>query len=122
MAEKQRHGCLTAWLVLMIIANSGLTLHYLASGETVRRVNPAMPDWTLPVLIAGGLLNVAFAFALLQWKKWGFIGSASMAVVLFVVNLVSGFGPRSFGGLIGFAILYALLRLGGERNAWYRLE
>jgi len=122
VVEKGRHGCLTAWLVFMIIVNSGTALYYLASGQSVRQLNPAMPDWALPVLILGCVLNVVFAVALFQWKKWGFYGFVCVAVVAMMVNFASGLGPFALTGLVGIAVLYAVLRIGGERNAWDNLD
>jgi hypothetical protein len=83
MAEaKKRHGCLTAWLVLMIVANSASALWYVLRSETIRRSLPNAPGWALPVLIVVSLFNVVCAGTLLQWKKWGFRGSCASCETL----------------------------------------
>jgi hypothetical protein len=122
-ALKQRHGCLTAYLVFMIIANSATALIYLVGAEDIRRKIPNIPEWSFPVLIAGTILNLVFAIALLRWKKWGFWGFVATAVVLFFVNLSLGFalGP-ALVGLLGVAILYGVLHIGKERQGWSQLD
>jgi hypothetical protein len=124
MAEaKQRHGCLTAWLVLMIVANSAVALMYLLGSSALRRSLPNAPGWAFPVLIAIGVLNVVFAVALLQWKKWGFWGFCATAVAALFVNLSIGLGVgQSLIGLVGIAILYGVLQIGSANKGWPQLE
>lgn len=119
---KQRHGCLTAYLVLMIVANSATALIYLVGSEDIRRSVPNMPDLVFPVLIAAGIFNLICAIALFRWKKWGFWGFVVSAVVVFAINLSGGVGIASaLGGLVGVAILYGVLQIGKERAGWPQL-
>lgn len=120
---KQRHGCLTAYLVFMIVANSFTSLLYLVGSEGIKRNMPTMPDWAFPVLIIGGIFQIICAIALFRWKKWGFGGLVASAVIVFIINLSIGLkaGP-AMGGLLGVAILYGVLQIGKERNGWSQLE
>ena len=123
MAEpKKRHGCLTAWLVLMIIVNSLAALIYLFGRALIYQSVPNLPGWAFPVLFVGLLFNVACAIALLKWKKWGFWGFSASAVLALILNLSFGMGVSSIGGLIGVAILYGVLHIGGENKGWPQLE
>jgi len=97
---KQRHGCLTAWLILMIIANSLTSLMYLFGSGAIRQQFPDAPGWAFPVLAVLGIVNLVFAIALFSWKKWGFFGFAATSVAASIVNLAVGlnitqalFGP-----------------------------
>ena len=120
---KQRHGCLTAYLVFMIIANSATSLIYLVGSEGIRKNAPNMPEWVFPVLIVGGIFNLVCAIALFRWKKWGFWGFVCSAAVVFFVNLAIGLNPvAAVGGLLGVAILYGVLHIGKERKGWTQLE
>jgi hypothetical protein len=120
---RQRHGCLTAWLVLMIVANSATSLLYLFRSDVIRRNLPNAPAWIFPVLIVAALFNLACAVALFQWKKWGFWGFCASSLVALVVNISSGLGiGTALFGLIGVAILYAVLNIGGENKGWPQLE
>jgi hypothetical protein len=119
---KSRHGCATAWLIFMIIANAAVMLLYLVSGNQIKQNLPNSPDWVLPVLIGLGALNVVFAVFLLAWKKWAFYGFAANSILILFVNLAAGLGAQSVSGLVGIAILYGVLQIGGERSTWNQLE
>ena len=120
---KQRHGCLTAYLVFIIIANSASAFMYIVGREAIRQNLPDMPDWAFPVLIAFGVLNLVCAIALFKWKKWGFWGFTFSACIVLVVNLAIGLSPaQAFGGLIGVAILYGVLQIGRTNKGWPQLE
>jgi MFS superfamily sulfate permease-like transporter len=119
---KKRHGCLTTWLVLTIMANSATVLMYVLRNETIRRSLPNAPGWALPVLIIFALFNLVCAVALLQWKKWGFWGFCASAVASLVVNLWLGVGMGMVGAVIGVLLLYGVLHIGKENKGWPRLE
>lgn len=120
---KQRHGCLTAYLVVMIIANSATSLIYLLGSEEIKQNMPIMPDWAFLILVICCVFNLVCAIALFRWKKWGFWGFAGSAAVVFPINLAIGLGLGSaLGGLIGVAILYGVLQIGKQRNGWSQLE
>ncbi|MCP3673840.1 MAG: hypothetical protein GY829_05145 [Gammaproteobacteria bacterium] len=118
--KKSRHGCLTAYLILMIIANSGTFLLYLY----LLIANVAnFPAWTIPVLCFFGVVNLTCSIALLKLKKWGFYGFVASSIVVTGVNVLSGIAiSSSFGGLIGIAILFGVLQIGKENKGWTQLD
>lgn len=124
MAEqKQRHGCLTAWLIFMIVANSLAALFYLLVSSSIRQQLPNAPEWLFPVMGIGGLFNLGFAIALFKWKKWGFWGFCASSIVAFTLNLTAGLGiGPSMLGLIGVAVLYGVLQIGKEDKGWPQLD
>jgi hypothetical protein len=123
LRDKQRHGCLTAYLVLAIIANSATALIYLFGAAAIKRSAPNMPDWAFPVLIVLVLFNLACAVALLRWKKWGFWGLVGSAVVTLGVNLTIGLGLSSaMVGFLGVILLYGVLHIGQENKGWPQLD
>lgn len=117
---KDRHGCLTAYLVYMVLANSLYTLYFLTEANFPQ----GTPGWAVPVLVVTGLVNVVCAIALFRWKKWGFWGFCISSAYSLLVNLNLGIGSaQSLIGLIGILVLYAVLHIGGESNkAWPQLE
>jgi len=120
---KSRHGCLTAWLVVMIVANSLAALTYLLASEAIRRELPSLPEWAFPVLIVFSVFNLVCAVALFKWKKWGFWGFCVSSVVALGVNLSVGFGiVTALSGLVGIALLYGVLQIGKENKGWPQLE
>jgi hypothetical protein len=120
---KQRHGCLTAWLAIMIIANSLTGLAYLLWGAAIKSNLPKAPAWAIPTLVTACIANVVFSFALLRWKKWGFFGFVGSSIVTLVVNLTIGLSLGSvLLGAVGVALLYGVLQIGYEKKGWTQLE
>ncbi len=108
--ERKRGGCLTAFLILMMIANPLTALSYLFAGSTISESLPDLPAWVIPVLGLLALANFVFAIAIWNWKKWGVYGFAGSTAVALLVNLISIGILGSLFGLIGIAILTFLLR------------
>jgi hypothetical protein len=122
-AAKERHGCLTAWLVLMIVGNSMTALTYTFASGTIQKSLPNAPSWAFAVLIVASLVNLACSIALLQWKKWGFFGFIGTTAVALIINLIIGVSPvQAMLGLLGVGILYGVLQIGGEKKGWTQLE
>lgn len=119
---RKRHGCLTAYLIVMIVVNSGTSLLYFFCGDLVRSSNPNMPSWALPVLGIFGIFNLACSIALFKFKKWGFYGFAISAVIVACINISIGFNIGSvISGLVGVAVLYGVLYIGKENKGWPQL-
>ena len=109
--ERTRGGCLTALLILMMIANPVAGLMYLLGGAMIRRQMPSMPAWAIPVLGVLCLVNLVFAVAVWKWKRWGVYALAAMAFLALVINLSIGVSPaKALPGLVGIVILIVLVR------------
>jgi hypothetical protein len=120
---KQRHGCLTAWLILLIIVNSLVAVVYLFASSMIKANLPNAPAWTIPVLAVGCIANVVFAIALFQWKKWGFFGFIGTTILALAINLSLGLNVFQIVlGLLGIVILYAVLQIGNGNKGWPQLE
>lgn len=120
---KQRHGCLTAWLILMIVANSLSALMYLFARNLIMDAAPGAPGWTFPVYAVLGIVNVVCAIALARWKKWGFYGFVVTTVAGMVINIAVGAEIMQIVfGLVGIVILFGVLQIGRENKGWPQLE
>ena len=118
--NKQRHGCLTAWLIFMSIGNSISALIYLIDPGMVQ-VDAS--EGTFLLLAFLGAFNVMCAIALLQWKRWGFYGFCGTAVISCFINVSLGLGIVSvIFALIAVGALFGMLNIGQERKAWPKLE
>jgi hypothetical protein len=123
LQRKERHGCLTAYLVLAIIANSATALLYLFGAQAIKRSTPNIPDWAFPVLIVLVLFNLACAIALFRWKRWGFWGLVASAAVTLGVNLTIGLGfSAAIVGVLGVILLYGVLHIGKDNKGWAQLD
>ena len=121
--KKQRHGCLTAYLILMIIANSLVALIYLLASSAMRDAYPDAPGWAFPALAVLGIVNVLCAIALFGWKKLGFFGFVATSLIAAVVNFAVGLNAiQAVLGLVGLVVLYGVLQIGKEDKGWPQLE
>ena len=122
---KERHGCVTAWLILMIIANSIVAVGYLFGGEFVAKNFPGgISNTVLVVLGILGVVNVVSAVMLFNWKKIGFWGFTISAIITLIINLYIGVGIiQSVWGLAGIAILYVILQIKKDDvDTWTNLD
>ncbi|MBK3519568.1 hypothetical protein [Carboxylicivirga marina] len=124
-AARQRHGCVTAWLILMIITNSLSAVLYLFGGDMISQSFPnGISDSMLTLLAVLGVANVVFSFLLLKWKRLGFWGFLLTSLGALAVNLMVGLGiTQSLLGLIGIGILFAVLQIKKDDvSAWDNLD
>jgi hypothetical protein len=122
--QAARHGCLTAWLILIIIANTLGAIICLVLPFTVADLHTRLSAWFLPVMLIAFLLSVAAivcAVALFRWKRWGFYGYAIVKAVDIVLGALLG-NPSALFGVVGIIILLGLLHMGGSNKAWYNLD
>ena len=62
METKQRHGCVTAWLIFIIVVNSIVALMYIfARGFVLENFQGDLSPIMLILLAILGILNVVFA-------------------------------------------------------------
>jgi hypothetical protein len=119
----QRHGCLTAWLIFMIIANAATAVLTPLSVGGMKQAGLNISPLMIGLIVICAIVNIACAIALFRWKKWGFYGSVATAVIALIINIAAGLGvAQSLAGLIGIGILYWVLNMGGEKKAWPRLK
>jgi len=122
---KQRHGFVTAWLILMIIGNSSTALFYLFAGDIMALNFPNGISLSMRILYAVlSIANVIFSAILFNWKKIGFWGYTLIAIVVSITNVTIGVEiMQSVFGLAGIAILYGVLQIKKDNiTAWSNLD
>ena len=122
---KQRHGCVTAWLILMIVINSHTSIAYFFAGDMITRTLPNGATNTVIIFLGIiGLANVIFACLLFNWMKIGFWGFLATTIIALSINMYIGLGiGQSLLGLIGIGILYGILQIKQNNvTAWNNLE
>jgi len=72
--EKTRHGCLTAYLVVMMAsAIMGSLIYMFISDQALMLNDPELPSSIRrPAMVLLNILMGICALALWRWKKWGF--------------------------------------------------
>lgn len=123
--DKKRHGCVTTWLILLMIVNSGVALiHFFGNDLLIKympyNVSPAM----LYLLGFFSTMNVVFAVLLFQYKKIGFWGFIVSAVAGFLINLQLGLSVgQALAGFVGIGVLFAILQIKQNGiSAWEQME
>ena len=115
----QRHGCFTAWLVLMLIANTATAISTPLMFSAIKQTAPNFSAGALAIIVIAAIANVVFAVALFKWKRWGFYGFITTAIIALITNLSIGLGVgQSIIGLIGIPLLYWVMNMGGPNKAW----
>ncbi|MGV9003836.1 hypothetical protein [Flavobacterium sp.] len=125
MEEKKRHGCLTAWLIFMMIGNALSSLiYFIISPKLLEPQGIVMTKEQMILLGFLGIINLAFCVGLWYWKKWAFYGFAISGSMMFLTNLNLGTDLVSASlGLVGVLLLFSLLQMKkGEKSGWEQLE
>jgi len=125
--KPRRHGCLTAFLVVMI-TSFGLSFVQSAldfsfkTWAVMRYKPPTGPGHDLLF----GLLELSClvsSIALLKWKRWGFYGFVGTIIAFLGVNLSTGRNPAGLLlGVVFVGVLYWTLQMGGDAKAWVHLD
>jgi len=122
----QRHGCVTTWLMLMIVANTFIALFYLliASGKIGMKFENEISDIMLILIVILVFLNVFFSVMLLNWRKWGFWGLCFNCFCSIILNLVIGIGLlQSISGFVGLVLLFGILQIKKDKTStWTNLK
>lgn len=119
-----RHGCLTIYLVVLMLVGAVGTVMYLFLPEVIAQSNPEIPPWARPIFAIVGIGQVTCALALWRWRKKGFYVFAAVSIPFAVWNAtLTGSALTLAAGPIGVAIMWLALRTGGaDRRAWERLR
>jgi uncharacterized protein YacL len=119
----ERHGCVTTWLIFILIVNSIIALFY---SFTANKISQNLNTSVLAImgLVILCAINVVCSAMLLTWKKIGFYGFVITTILAFILNLNIGISlTRSIIGLLGFTLLYAILQIKKDGvSAWNYLN
>lgn len=125
MQKKQRHGCLTAWLIYLIIAYSFCTILYFFKSDEMSKIAKYQISENM-MLIHGSLalLGIVFSIMLFKWVKLGFWGIFSITIILFVLQILNSNRIMSpIFIVICLIILFGLLQLKKDnKSGWNNLE
>jgi hypothetical protein len=117
---KQRHGCLTAFLVFAIAMNSIVAIIFGFFADALFGIE--LPVWSRLFTFVVSVFVVACYAMLFQWKKWAFFGIVAATVVCSAIALLTGNIIGMIPPFIPLAILYGVLQIGGDKKGWTQLE
>ena len=103
-AQRERHGCLTIWLYLYVIASVITFFILLPYLERALRVMPLPTFVLLFTIVAEGVS----AYFVLQWKRWAVNALVVSSVVSLVLEVFIGVAQLKdyVNTLVALGILY----------------
>ena len=111
---KKRHGCVTAWFILMLIGSTlGLLINFA--------VGFYYPHNIFVLLSIGQLACIISMF---NWKRAGFWGYTIICIIAGFINMSMGVEiAATIGGLLSPVVLYGILQIEkGGSNSWDQLD
>jgi len=121
LKEKERHGCLTSWLILTTVISVMFIILYLGRAF-YRQYTPDLPWWTIPVLVIIQLSEITCIIALFKWKKWGFWYFCVACGTAGVVNILLRVNVTAIGAFVSIAVTFIVLNIGKENKGWSQLD
>ena len=124
---KNRHGCLTAYLILMLVSFAFTILIYVAQASILKSMS-RVPAWRSAADLGSSLLGIICVIALFRWKRWGFWGYCILAAAGLTINILAHSNIfltiiGSVAGVAGIVILFGVLNIGGKDDkGWPQLE
>jgi len=104
---KKRGFWLSAFLVLMFIANPLTAFAYFGNPEAITQVYPYLSIYLLYFMGLLAIVNFGLSIAIWTWKKVGVYGIYITMALAFCINIYAGLGlVSSLMGLIGAVIIY----------------
>lgn len=112
--QVKRSGCLTVFIIALIVLYVLSALGAFLAGPLVASLVPEYTAETANPLIGGilALLNIVFLVGVWKFKKWGFYGFVAVCIINIVISVVttSSIFIPVISGLILPALLYVLIR------------
>lgn len=119
---KQRNGCITAWLWVVILANMAMAIFYAVSMFEVYSTEMALGFGICSIF---GIVNILGAILLMRWNKMGFYLFLFSSLIATVVNVcVLKMSPvTAVSSLFAIIIWWAVLQAKKDgKSAWSQLQ
>ena len=105
--EKSRGFWLSAFLVLMFIANPLTSFTYFSNPDLVVNAFPKATNEIIYFMGFMGVVNLLLAIAIWRWIKWGIYGFYISIAIAFSINLYLEIGiVSSLIGLVGGVLIF----------------
>lgn len=120
--DKERNGCITAWLWVGIVINLALASY---CAVTMFSAYSAGLSWALGLGSVLCIVNILGAILLMRWNKTGFYILSASAVLSIAVNLIilGSDALELIGSVVAILIWWAILQAKKNgKSAWSQLE
>jgi len=127
----KRHGCVTAWLIFVIVVNAFVGLGYILLKDmlpdAMKELSQNKMELTANYFLTEGIVSLALVFCfvqLWQWKKMGFHGMIICTMVTATVNFMANHEwPDFIFSFTGVLIHYLVLQIKiNDQSAWSLLK
>ena len=124
--EKQRHGCVTALLIFMMMANSASVILYFFASEFISKsLSVKLSDSDKIILSIFHIANLISCILLFQWKKTGFWFYIITDLAVVVLYIYQGKGiSQLWSALFGIALLFGVMQITtkSKKTTWEDLD
>jgi len=105
--EKKRGFWLSAFLVLMFIANPLTSFTYFSNPDLIVSSFPKATTEIIYFMGFMAIVNLFLAIAIWRWVKWGVYGFYISISIAFVINMYLEIGMLgALAGLLGGVLIY----------------
>lgn len=121
-SQKERHGCVSAWLWVALVVNALLIIFY---GIAMFGMDTREDALGFGLCSIGAAVNVLGALLLLRWNKIGFYMMAICSILAIAINIfVLNMEPVAMiGSLFAVVIWWAILQIKSNGvSAWSQLS
>lgn len=120
---KERTFLATAFLTLAVVVYS---LSVLVAGllwmTQSYNLLPNIASHVYPIMIAVSCLHLACLWGIFHWHRWGVYAFCAASCLSMIVNANIGMGLHNWKEIAVLAVLFIVLRHGGEESVWSQLE
>ncbi len=104
---KKRGFWLSAFLILMFIANLFTVYIYFSNPGMIVQAYPKMTLTILYFMGSVAIVNIILVAGIWTWNKWGIYGFYAVAAIVFCINVYIGLSiVGSLAGLVGTVIIF----------------
>ena len=110
---KQRHGCLTAYLIVIIVITSLGVVTIPILPTITEFIQQQYPDYTFSftwatwVALVASVAQIAFVVAIYKWKKWGVYGFVGATIAELALSSIDTDGITGISGVPGITAAFA---------------
>lgn len=110
---KNRHGCLTTLLILLIITSVLTTSGLIIFSDKIKEITPNYSSGLLYLQVFSTIIELTSIYLIFKWKKIGFYGVALAYLInLYVTNKMGIMDINTILGIvIRFGLLYGTLQI-----------
>jgi ABC-type multidrug transport system fused ATPase/permease subunit len=124
--KKQRHGCVTALLIFMMIVNSASVIIYFFASEFISKsLAVELSNADKIILSTFQIANFISCILLFQWKKIGYWRYIATNVATVVLSIYQGKGiSQLWSALFGIALLFGVMQITtkNRKTTWNELS